>query len=250
VSNGPGRAFGIQALAAGGNSPVDIVNSGDITATAAGSDYYSLARGIYAATVNAGSPISIRDSGNIFASGLYSTGVFALSRSSDIVIVNTGSISASSFRAIDTYGGSTDIFNTGRITGFVDLTDNNDRFFNQAGGVFETKLVSNFGLGNDLFRNEAGGTVQAATDPGARERSSFVIGSLWGNLSGDNQATLVSSGTTFRFEDDLDDVWGEVSAGVNFFNPLASTSVFAKLDVTFGDDVEGIGGKAGMRVSW
>jgi hypothetical protein len=26
--------------------------------------------------------------------------------------------------------------------------------------------------------------------------------------------------------------------------------VFAKLDVTFGDDVDGIGGKAGMRVSW
>ena len=78
----------------------------------------------------------------------------------------------------------------------------------------------------------------------------FVIGSLWGNLSGDNQATLTSSGTTFRFEDDLDDVWGEVSAGVNFFNPSASTAVFAKVDVTFGDDVEGIGGKAGMRVSW
>ncbi|MEX2165528.1 MAG: hypothetical protein WD852_00675 [Methyloceanibacter sp.] len=73
---------------------------------------------------------------------------------------------------------------------------------------------------------------------------------MWGNLSGDNQATLVSSGTTFRFEDDLDDVWGEVSAGVNFFNPSATTAVFAKVDVTFGDDVEGIGGKAGMRVSW
>lgn len=56
----------------------------------------------------------------------------------------------------------------------------------------------------------------------------FVIGSLWGNLSGDNQATLVSSGTTFRFEDNLDDVWGEVSAGVNFFNPSAGTAVFAQ----------------------
>ena len=53
----------------------------------------------------------------------------------------------------------------------------------------------------------------------------FVIGSLWGHLSGDNQATLTSSGTTFRFEDDLDDIWGEVSAGVNFFNPSASTAV-------------------------
>ncbi|HEY6670355.1 MAG TPA: hypothetical protein VI075_05405 [Methyloceanibacter sp.] len=48
----------------------------------------------------------------------------------------------------------------------------------------------------------------------------------------------------------LDDVWGEVAAGVNFFNPSANTSVFAKLDITFGDDIDGTGGKAGMRVSW
>jgi hypothetical protein len=50
----------------------------------------------------------------------------------------------------------------------------------------------------------------------------FVIGSLWGNLSDDNQATLVSTGTTFILKDDLQDVWGEVSAGVNFFNPSAN----------------------------
>jgi hypothetical protein len=34
---------------------------------------------------------------------------------------------------------------------------------------------------------------------------------------------------------------------VNFFNPSAGTAVFAKVDVTFGDDVDG---KAGMRVAW
>lgn len=78
----------------------------------------------------------------------------------------------------------------------------------------------------------------------------FVLGSLWGNLSDDNQATLVSTGTTFKLEDNLQDVWGEVSAGVNFFNPSANTSVFAKVDVTFGDDLDGVGGKAGMRVTW
>ncbi|MGH6735049.1 MAG: autotransporter domain-containing protein [Methyloceanibacter sp.] len=78
----------------------------------------------------------------------------------------------------------------------------------------------------------------------------FVIGSLWSNFTDDNQATLVSTGTTFRFEDDLDDLWGEVSAGVNFFNPSATTAVFAKVDVAFGDDVTGVGGKAGMRVNW
>ena len=78
----------------------------------------------------------------------------------------------------------------------------------------------------------------------------FVIGSLWGNLSNDNQATLVSTGTSFHLEDKLEDVWGEASAGVNFFNPTANTSVFAKVDVTFGDNIDGVGGKAGMRVSW
>jgi len=37
---------------------------------------------------------------------------------------------------------------------------------------------------------------------------------------------------------------------VNFFNPSANTSVFAKVDVTFGDDFDGVGDKAGMRVTW
>jgi autotransporter family porin len=37
---------------------------------------------------------------------------------------------------------------------------------------------------------------------------------------------------------------------VNFFNLSQTTSVFAKADVTFGEDVTGLGGKAGMRISW
>ena len=51
-------------------------------------------------------------------------------------------------------------------------------------------------------------------------------------------------------KDDLQDVWGEVSAGVNFFSHTANSSVFAKVDVTFGEDIDGVGGKAGMRVAW
>lgn len=70
-----------------------------------------------------------------------------------------------------------------------------------------------------------------------------------GNLSDNNEATLVSTGTTVRLEDDLDDVWGEVSAGVNFFNPSDSTSVFAKFDVIVRDDIDSVG-KASVRVSW
>ena len=45
-------------------------------------------------------------------------------------------------------------------------------------------------------------------------------------------------------------MWGEVSAGVNFFNVSQTTAVFAKVDVTFGNDLTGVGGKAGMRVAW
>jgi hypothetical protein len=62
--------------------------------------------------------------------------------------------------------------------------------------------------------------------------------------------TLNSFGTPFAFVDDLPDVWGEASLGVNFFSPGALTALYAKLDVTFGDDLEGFAGKGGMRISW
>jgi len=57
-------------------------------------------------------------------------------------------------------------------------------------------------------------------------------------------------GCTFQFQDDLQDVWGEVSAVVNVFNFSETASVFAKLDYTFGEDISGLGGKVGIRVSW
>ena len=78
----------------------------------------------------------------------------------------------------------------------------------------------------------------------------FIIGGVWGNLSDNNRATLVSTGTAFHLEDELNDVWGEVSAGLNFFNPSASTAIFVNVDTRFGEELEGVGGKAGMRVSW
>ena len=51
------------------------------------------------------------------------------------------------------------------------MLDADDTFINQKGGVFETKLTSDFGPGNDLFVNEEGGTVLAATDPKVKETS-------------------------------------------------------------------------------
>jgi autotransporter family porin len=92
------------------------------------------------------------------------------------------------------------------------------------------------------------GTSRAAWEGATVE--TFVIGSLWGNLSGDNQATVTSNGTTFKFEDNPDDVWAEVSLGVNLADPGRKASMFGKVDVTFGDDVTGVGGKAGIRIGW
>ncbi len=79
----------------------------------------------------------------------------------------------------------------------------------------------------------------------------FVIGSLWGTLSGENTATVTSLGTTFaNFSDEPDDVWGVVSTGVNFFSPGTQTSLFAKLDITFGEETDGVAARGGARVSW
>jgi len=79
----------------------------------------------------------------------------------------------------------------------------------------------------------------------------FVIGSVWSNLSGENTVTVTSLGTKFGpFTDQPDDLWGVASAGVNFFSPGANTSLFAKVDVTLGDEVEGVSAKGGMRYNW
>jgi outer membrane autotransporter protein len=78
----------------------------------------------------------------------------------------------------------------------------------------------------------------------------FVIGSVWSHLSGDNEVTLISNGSTFHLEDNPQDTWGEVSSGVNFFNPGVHTTAFVKVDFAFGDDMDGVGGKVGMRYNW
>ena len=147
-------------------------------------------------------------------------------------------------------------------------TDTGYRFGSFSGGPFIEPLatlevtwadIDGFSLGGNTvsFDDDANvrgrlglraGTTLAAWEGTLMEP--FVTGSLWGNLTDDNSATLVSTGRTFRFEDQLDDVWGEVSAGVNVFNFTQTTAVFAKVDVTFGDDLTGVGGKAGMRVNW
>ena len=92
------------------------------------------------------------------------------------------------------------------------------------------------------------GTSHVARNGGVIEP--FVVGSLWGDLSGDNKATVTSSGTGFGFTDKGDDVWGVVSGGLNLFGASGRSSAFAKVDYTFGDDIDGFGAKLGMRYNW
>jgi outer membrane autotransporter protein len=78
----------------------------------------------------------------------------------------------------------------------------------------------------------------------------FVVGSVWHEFEDNNQAVLASSGTLFSLTDNVEGTWGEVSAGLNLFNVGAGASGFGKVDVTFGDDIDGVGGQIGVRYKW
>jgi len=190
--------LGINAGTYGPNSPITIVNSGRVTSASAG--FYSPSTAINAVTRYSNSDVVIDNSGTVEGRGAYGKGVFAVAAgpNSRILItnsgsvyggyaaiyaigyigtkiVNTGDISAgpNSQLAISVLGASAKIYNAGKITGFVDLSYQGDRFVNQAGGVFETKLTSYFNAGNDVFINQAGGTVQAASSANKSETSAF-----------------------------------------------------------------------------
>ena len=159
------EAYAIVGLTFGPNSPLSIINNGSLSVKGGPGG-----AGIYARTTEVGSPILIDNSGSISGIGW---GIYARSET-DTTIVNSGDISATSLLAIQVSGaGNAAIYNAGHITGYLTL-DADDSFINANGGVFETKLASDFGPGTDLFRNETGGTVQAATDPEVIEHSSFV----------------------------------------------------------------------------
>lgn len=179
--------LGILALSYAANSSVTIANSGSVTATGAGiyesaaiigiatgadrsvvinnsgttQELGAFGLGVYAIAVGARGTNLITNSGSVYGSF---AGILGIS-STGTTIVNSGDISAGSNFAIGVQGAAAQIYNSGHITGFVALTKYGDTFINQKGGVFETKLTSYFGYGNDVFVNEQGGTVLAASIP-------------------------------------------------------------------------------------
>lgn len=74
----------------------------------------------------------------------------------------------------------------------------------------------------------------------------FFTGSFWHEFEGDNKASLTSAGYKLSFKDELDDSWGELGGGVNFFTS-GTTSIFVKADALVGGDLDGWNVKGGGR---
>ncbi len=118
--------------------------------------------------------------------------------------------------------------------------------------------IDNFTQGGNKVDFDDGTSVQgrlglrvgASFEAGAMTVEPFVTGGVWHEFEDDNQAVLTSSGTKFSLTDDLRDTWGEASAGLNLFNNGRGASGFGKIDVVFGDDIDSVGGQAGVRYEW
>ena len=201
-----GTQLGLVAVTLGEGSPVSFSNSGKISSTGddtpfsftQGSVNLSAYSTAIAIVTNASSSnIFVENKGSIAGLGIKGVGIYTraplgsttridnsgslygalgalvLDGPGTATIVNSGEISSGSQLAFGVFGGSATVINTGRITGYVTL-DADDTFINSSGGVFETKLTSDFGPGSDLFRNESGGTVNAASNTDVSEHSAFV----------------------------------------------------------------------------
>ena len=155
------ESFGIDAIAFGAQSPLTIINSGEIEAQD------DEAIGIAVGALGPGSPVRIDNSGSVTAGF---AGILASAET--VTIVNTGTITADSLFAIGAFAAEADVYNSGTITGFVELFALSE-FVNQKGGVFEAREISDFG-GVGLFRNQSGATVHTAADPSEQETVTFI----------------------------------------------------------------------------
>ncbi len=104
----------------------------------------------------------------------------------------------------------------------------------------------------DSLRGRVGLRAGTSLTMGMARFEPFVIASLWGELSDDdNRATLTSNGARFGFRDEREDSWGEVSLGTNtFLFGSNAVSAFSKVDLIFGEDTEGYMASGGFRVQW
>jgi hypothetical protein len=101
----------------------------------------------------------------------------------------------------------------------------------------------------DSVRGRLGGRLGYSTIWGGTIVEPFFTGSFWHEFEGDNKASISSAGYKLTFKDQLDDNWGELGGGVNFFTG-ANSSVFVKADALVGGDLDGFNVKGGGRLAW
>src|SRR5665811_2367352 len=165
ASNGA-SAFGIFATTDGTNSPIDVVNSGDIW-TRVTSGY---AIGVGAISNSSDSPIGIDNSGDITArSAAVAAGIFGITTAGDspINIVNSGDLSIDAGQdgmgiRSQASGGSATVTNTGKIA----VSSGNHAFgiFSQAASM--TSIVNSGDLTVSAGVNAAVGILGQTYGPG------------------------------------------------------------------------------------
>jgi len=85
-----------------------------------------------------------------------------------------------------------------------------------------------------------GNKVSFGDDPDVRGRLGLRVGTSVQAWAGATMEELHPQGRPAR----------RMGRGVSRYELRPNTSVFAKVEVTFGENIDGIGGKAGMRIAW
>ena len=133
-----------DAVRAGAEGDLDVRIAGGVRADG-GSAVRLYSGGATTATVLAGAVVHGRDAG------------FDLDAVGGVTLENAGHIASDSDLAILVQNGALTLKNTGRITGHIDSLDENAGDTVENSGEFIARGVSDFGGGEDVFRNLEGG---------------------------------------------------------------------------------------------
>ncbi len=163
AANGTIGASGVQATGVlGEGATLTVANAGHITATS--SDAAGQATGLW---VKSSGDAAINNSGSITATGVDTATAVALNAGGVSTLNNSGVIRsyASPEGSIAVSGGDgvENIVNSGKIYGALVLGGGADSFTNASHGLWDVRSHStDFGAGNDVVSNQAGGTIRLA----------------------------------------------------------------------------------------
>jgi outer membrane autotransporter protein len=171
AAGGLGGAAGVATGPQAGTGTVETALAGTTgTAGDAGAGINGVSGIAGVGTNGAGGSVLVENAGQVLGTA---SGITTLS-GTGTTIRNSGRISSSNLLAIDVDGAAGTVENTGLVVGYVDLTDEADSFTNMDGGVFQARLTSDFGAGNDTVVNRDGAVILTAVDGSTDENVFFV----------------------------------------------------------------------------